>query len=75
MQQPDWFFSRQYYSDDKVIKAYKKLIYDVASNLAPTKKVEMSEIDNMFELEKKFALVRETISNKTNFIFIMKIFF
>ena len=57
VQQPNWFFEKEYYSNQKVLDAYRTFILSVVENLNPNDSMVYKKVDAMLNLEKKFAEV------------------
>lgn len=65
--QPTWFFNKKYYSDTKVMSAYKAYIYKTVELLdaGATNPNYRQEIEDMFQLETEFAnVIIKFISNR-----------
>ncbi len=58
IKQPSWFFSKQYYNDEKFEAAYKEYLLKYVTFLNTTTLPEIEKkVDMIFEIEKNLALV------------------
>jgi predicted metalloendopeptidase len=70
VKQPSWFYSIKYYTEnERFVEAYKLLIRTVVLFFNPTNTNVDAEIDEMYNMEKKFALMLLTPTEKRKEIY------
>lgn len=64
VEQAGWFFNKKYYTQEKIVTAYKSLIKEVVRSLNPLISNLDKEVENMFELEKELGLRRLDVAER-----------
>ena len=57
MRQPGWIVNKEIYNDTKICTAYKEYIINILKCSNSTNTNLEDDMENMFELEKKFGMV------------------
>lgn len=66
VRQPNWLVHKEIYDTQEIVTAYKSYLFKLLNFLNSTSPNLNEEIDNIFELERKFGMIQTDQSLKRN---------